>query len=173
MKKTIINYGLLSGVFIATMMGISVFLYSRYPQSNSSEIVGFTSMFLAFSLLFPANKSFRDKHNDGVLTFGQGFLLALGISFIASTIYVITWAFEFHFLYPDFMEKYIAQLVEKVKVSKMSPEKISVRLAELAEQRENYKKPWYFIMSTYAEIFPAGIVFSLISALVFRRSVKK
>ncbi len=173
MKKTIINYGLLSGVFVATMMGVSAYLFNKYPTSSISEVVGFTAMFLAFSLLFPATKSFRDKHNDGVMTFGQGFLLGLGISFIASTIYVITWSVEFHFFFPDFMDKYSARMVEQVKVSGLSPEKISAKLKDLAEQQENYKKPWYFIMATYAEIFPIGIIFSLISSLVFRRSVKK
>ena len=173
MKKTVINYGLLSGVFVATMMGVSAYLFNKYPQSNASEIVGFMSMFLAFSLLFPATKSFRDKHNNGVMTFGQGFLLGLGISFIASTIYVITWSVEFHFFFPDFMDKYSSRMIEQVKASGMSADKMQIKLNELAEQQVNYKKPWYFILATYSEIFPIGILFSLISAFLFRRSVKK
>ena len=174
MKKVVITCGLIAGAIVTGMMVIATSLYSSHDkESGASEVIGYTSMLLAFSLIFVGIKMFRDKHNGGTVTFGKAFLIGLYISLIASTMYVATWAIEYNFVFPDFMEKYAANMVTHAKTSGMSQAKIDATIKQMAGYREMYKNPLFFTLLTYAEILPVGIVISLIAALILKKGSKK
>src|SRR5262245_54442941 len=100
MKKIVIICGLIAGVIGSVLMGIGVsFLDKNHP--HTSQVIGYTSLLLSVSLIFVGIKMFRDKYNGGVVSFGKAFLIGLYISLIASTIYVVVWALEYKFIFPD------------------------------------------------------------------------
>src|ERR1017187_9173975 len=119
MKKNILVFGIISGVIISTFMGVSMALMScssgDKDGGSNRMIIGFSAMAVAFSFIFVGIKNYRDKQNGGSITFGKGFLLGFMISLIASTLYVSTWAVEFHFFMPDFMDKYAAMQVKQLQ----------------------------------------------------------
>ena len=132
--------------------------------------MGFTAMVIAFSFIFVGIKNYRDKQNEGTITFVKGFLLGFMISLIASTLYVITWAVEFHFFMPDFMDKYSAIQVKQLHESGISGVAFDKALKSIESANYNYKhNPFFFAMYTYLEIFPVGILITLISALILKR----
>ncbi len=132
--------------------------------------IGFSAMVVAFSFIFVGIKNFRDKQNEGVLTFGKGFLLGLMISFVASSIYVLTWAVEFHFFLPDFMDKYGAMQIKQLQARGVTGAAYDEAVKSIENAGYNYKhNPFFFAMYTYAEIFPVGILITLISALILKR----
>ena len=173
MKKTIITYGLLSGLIIMAFMITSTVLWYKDPKLGLSEIIGFTGMFIAFIFVFVGIKNYRDKQNNGILTFGNGFLLGLMISFVASTIYVITWAIEFHFFLPDFMDKYAAMQIKQMHESGIKGAEYDEAIKSIERASYNYKNnPFFFAMYTYMEILPVGIIITLISSLILKRKTK-
>jgi hypothetical protein len=174
MKKSILVFGTIAGVIISTFMGISMAIMGcgsgNMDGGSSSMIIGFSAMAVAFSFVFVGIKNFRDKQNDGVITFGKGFSLGFMISLLASTLYVITWAVEFHFFMPDFMDKYSAMQVKELQTSGMSGAGLDEALKSIESANYNYKhNPFFFAMYTYMEILPIGILITLISALILRR----
>lgn len=170
MKRVVITCGLIAGGIVTIMMVIGTSLCAKNPQaSQTSMIIGFASMLLAFSLIFVGVKMFRDKYNEGAVTFVQAFLIGLYISLIASTMYVATWAVEYNYVFPDFMEQYAANAIGHAKTSGMSPAKIEATVKEMKRYREMYKNPLLFTLITYWEILPLGIIVSLICALVLKR----
>ncbi|RYD58634.1 MAG: DUF4199 domain-containing protein [Sphingobacteriales bacterium] len=171
MKKVVIVCGLIAGVLISAFMGYSMVLCYNNPDAHglSSMLVGFAAMFLAFSLVFVGIKNFRDKYNDGVISFGKAFQIGFLISLIASTMYVITWYIEYHYFIPDFMDFYAASQIKQAQEGGASAAKIAELSKEMAEAKESYKNPIKFIGYTYAEILPVGIIVSLISALILKR----
>ena len=137
---------------------------------RGSMIIGFSAMVVAFSFIFVGIKNYRDKQNGGIITFGKGFLLGFMISFIASTLYVITWGVEFHFFMPDFMDKYSAMQVKQIHASGISGAALEKALKSIESANDNYNhNPFFFAMYTYMEILPVGILITLISALILRR----
>ena len=174
MKKNSLVFGTISGVIISTFMGVSMAILScssgDKDGGSGSMIIGFSAMVVAFSFIFVSIKNYRDKQNGGNITFGKGFLLGFMISLIASTLYVITWAVEFHFFMPDFIDKYSAMQVKQAQESGMSGAALDEALKSIESTSYNYKNnPFFFAMYTYMEILPVGILITLISALILKR----
>jgi hypothetical protein len=174
MKRNILVFGAISGVIISTFMGVSMVVMScgsgDADGGRNSMIIGFSAMAVAFSFIFVGIKNYRDKQNGGTITFGKGFLLGCMISLIASTLYVLTWAVEFHFFMPDFMDKYSAMQVKQLHESGVSGAALDEGLKSIESANYNYKhNPFFFAMYTYMEILPVGIIITLISALVLKR----
>ena len=174
MKKVVLVFGLISGIISSVLMTIGMLSYSsKEGCSDNGMLIGYASMLLAFSLIFVAVKTFRDKHNNGVVSFGKAFLIGLYISLITSTMYVCTWAVLYKTTMPDFMDKYVASAIQKEKTSGKSEKAIAEEVAKLEEAKENYRNPVFFAAYTYMEILPVGILVSLICAGILKRKENK
>ncbi|MBN8585378.1 MAG: DUF4199 domain-containing protein [Ignavibacteria bacterium] len=174
MKRNSLVFGLISGVIISTFMGISMAIVSCSAGDAdgglSSMVIGFSAMAVAFSFIFVGIKNFRDKKNGGTISFSKAFLLGFMISFIASTLYVITWGVEFHFFLPDFIDKYSAMQIKELKESGITGAALDEGIKKIETTNYNYKNNiFFFAMYTYAEILPVGILITLISSLILRR----
>jgi hypothetical protein len=168
MKKTVLTYGLIAG-FISC---IGFFLLGQDMDFDKGMIYGFGSMILAFSLIFVAVKSYRDKHNGGLISFGKAFEVGLYVALIASTIYVFAWLFSLNFMFPDFAEKYSSYLIAQMQAEGASAAEISAKMQEMNEFKESYKNPIIVILYTYMEILPLGIVVALITAAFLKKKNK-
>jgi len=134
-----------------------------------SMLIGYASMVLAFSFIFVGIKNYRDKYNNGLITFGKAFKTGLYISLIASTMYVITWLVDYYVFIPDFMDKYVAHMLKEAKDSGASAAELAKQAKELAYNQQLYKNPIMVVLFTYMEILPVGILVSLIAALILKR----
>jgi len=169
MKKIIIICGLISGTIVSVSMAIGMSMSASNPDYEGNMIIGYASMVLAFSLIFVGVKNYRDKHNDGAITFGKAFSIGAYIALIASTIYVATWAVEYNFFMPDFMDKYAAHMATEAQKAGVSGEGLKEKLKQIEKYKEMYKNPIYFTLMTYTEILPVGILVSLVVAAILRK----
>src|SRR6476661_3699271 len=100
MKKIVINYGLIAGIIVSVLMLFSVNFMSHREGGidyNTSLLIGYASMLIAFSLVFVGIRNYRDKYNGGVISFSKAFKIGIMIVLIASTIYVIAWLIDYYF----------------------------------------------------------------------------
>ena len=169
MTKKVIVYGSLSGLIIATLMTISTAIYTSSGNFENGMLYGYASMIIAFSLIFVGIKNVRDKDNNGIISFGKAFKIGLFITLIASTIYVVTWLVNYYYFLPDFLEKYTAHVLEKLKSSGASTEEIAKQTKEMVSFAELYKNPFFNALMTYAEILPVGLIVTLISSIILKK----
>jgi hypothetical protein len=170
MKKIVITYGLIAGAIVTAFMAYGVYLLNNNPDYEGSMILGYTGMLIAFSFVFLGVKNYRDKQNQGMITFGKALKIGALISLIASTIYVGIWLIEYYFLYPDFMEKYTDTMIKKMDVANMTAAEIKAKKDEMLMYKEMYKNPIWVIVFTYAEILiPIGLLVPFISAAILKR----
>ena len=167
MQKLILNYGIIAGVIVSAMLlvmftGIEIDLF--YGQ-----LLGYSSMIIAFSTIFFAIRSHRDKNLDGEITFGKAFLMGLGVTLVASALYVIAWMIISNTIGKDFMANYYQQTVEQLKSSDLSETEIATKIKEMDTYVELYKNPIMKIGITFLEIFPVGLIISIIAALILRK----
>jgi hypothetical protein len=173
MKKNIIIYGLISGLVVSILMAVNVSMCSKSGNFDSSVVIGYATMLIAFSMIFVGIKNYRDKYHGRVISFGKAFKIGLFITLIASTIYVVVWLIEERLFFPDFMDKYMAHEMNKLQSSGISATELASKTKELEQGKEMYKNPVWKILFTYAEILPVGLVVTLISALILKRKSAK
>ena len=175
MKKNILIYGVISGLIVSSLMLFTMNYMSHCEGSvdfDTSMVIGYASMLIAFSLVFVGIRNYRNKYNNGLISFGKAFKIGILIVLIASTFYVVAWLIDFYFFVPDFMDKYSAHMLEKLKASGASQVEIDKQTKEMAEFAVMYKNPLVNAAMTYMEILPVGLVVSLISALILKRKVR-
>jgi hypothetical protein len=173
MKKLVLVYGIIAGVIVAALMAISTGYFCAKGDFEGGMIYGYSAMIIAFSMIFVGVKSFRDKHNGGTINFGKAFKIGLFISLIASTIYVISWLINYYLFIPDFIDRYVAAMLNKAKSSGISADELAKQTAEMAQMKEWYKNPLFVILMTYVEILPVGLLVTLITALILKRNKPK
>lgn len=172
MKKIVIICGSIAGLIVTSMMLASIagcFSGSDFEGSVGSMLLGYSSMVVAFSLIFVGVKNYRDKHNDRTISFGKALKIGLLITLVASTIYVIVWQIDYYFFIPDFYEKYSAHIIREMKTHGATQAQIQLQIVVNKANGEMYKNPLFNAMFTYIEILPVGIIMSFLAALILKR----
>lgn len=169
MKKIVIVFGCIAGIIVATLMFISLAMYASKGNFENGMLYGYASMLLAFSLIFVGIKKYRDDIGNGAISFWKAFKIGLFITLIASTFYVGAWLVEYYFYIPDFMEKYSAYYMEKLKASGTPAAEIENQAKEMKSYAQMYKNPFFNAMMTYLEIIPVGLAVSLVCALILKK----
>lgn len=169
MKNTVLRFGLMAAGILVLMMLIS--LLSMRNQSmdfGAAEIFGYLTMLAALSMVFFGIRSWKNQQAEP-LTFKQGFLVGLYITLIASVLYVISWMVLSNWLAPDFADQYYDKFIEELKASDKPAAEIDALVEKYEANKEMYKNPLVQIGMTFLEIFPIGLIVTLISALILRQ----
>ena len=102
-------------------------------------------------------------------TFTKGFAVGIAITLISCVFYVVTWEALYFTVLHDFMDKYSAYMIEKLKASGASAAAVQTQLQQLKKYKEMYENPLFNAAVTFIEPFPVGLVIMLISAAILRR----
>jgi len=167
--KIALKFGSISGLLIVSTWFILYALGGADGEFVGGELLGYTIMLLALTAVFMGVKNKRDGNESSVFSFKEGFLTGLGIVLVASLIYVVGWMIYMPTFAPDFVDKYQANQIELVQNSDISSGEKNEKIEEIKTQIENYKKPHMMASITFLEIFPVGLLVTLITALILRR----
>jgi hypothetical protein len=170
MKKIVITFGLISGAIVSIVLLGSMPLWKNgIINFENGQWVGYTSMVIALSMVFVGIKSYRDNHQQGTISFGRGFRIGILITLIASVMYALSWEVSYRYFAPDFMEKWSEHYVEQKKKEGVSAATLEKEKANMEQLSEMYKNPLVRFGMTLMEIFPVGLVITLVSAGVLRK----
>lgn len=169
MSRIILNFGTAAGLLVAVPMCLLV-ANSEHGSAAQSYFTGYLIMVLALSLIFFGVKRLRDRELGGVIRFVPALLAGLGISAVAGVIYVIGWEITLAVTDFAFMDSYSNAAVEAARAKGASAAEVEVVIAQMAEFRRQYANPFFRLPVTFIEIFPVGLLISLISAALLRNS---
>lgn len=168
MRKIVLTFGLIAGAILSAMMLITLPFQEQIGIDNGM-IIGYTTMVLAFLMIYVGVRTYRDNIADGRVSFGRAFTVGLYITLIASACYVATWELIFYKLDPQIGEKMIVATEESLQKKGASAEEIAKQKAEIAEFLVSYRKPWVNIAITLIEPLPVGLLINLITAFALSR----
>ena len=157
LKHALIAGGILIVAFAATL-----------PFGIHSEVVGYTSMVLAFLLVFFGIRAYREELG-GSIGFGKAFQVGILITLVVCAIYVVSWEIVYWGFWPDFLDQYNAHALAKLRASGATEAAIQAAQAQMARFAELYKNPLFNVGMTFLEIFPVGLIVTLVSAGILRR----
>ena len=168
MRKIVLTFGLIAGAVMSALMVLAM-VYQDAIGFDRGVVVGYTSMVLAFLMVFFGVKSYRDNVAGGHVTFGQAFKVGLLITLVATACYVVTWQVLYYGFMPDFLDKYTAYALEQARQSGANEAQLARQTKEMADFIKMYKNPLVNIAFTVIEPLPVGLVFALVTAGVCGR----
>ncbi|MGX1931345.1 DUF4199 domain-containing protein [Flagellimonas sp. 2504JD4-2] len=167
MKKTVIRFGLYGAVTIWILFLISLFLLDHL-SFTTQEIIGYASMILSLGFVYFGVKHFRDKENEGKVSFKNALIIGILISLITALAFGVLDTIYSQVLNPDFMTDYYNTVVEGLR-NTMPPDEFEKRLAELNAEKEMFSNPLVSFVFMAMMVFVIGFIISLISALILQR----
>ena len=170
MLTKILSYGAVAGLLVGIPLSASVVAMQGHSASPYGLVFGYLTMLIALSIVFVAIKRHRDADLGGVIGFWPAFGLGLGISAVAGIFYVLAWEATVAFTHMDFATDYAKGLIAQQKAKGVTGEALAKFTAEMEDFKIQYAKPSYRLPMTFAEIFPVGVLVSLVSAGLLRNS---
>lgn len=169
MKTVMLKYGAAAGAAAIGPVLLAFSLGGGHGVSGPAEWLGYLFMILALSLIFLAVKRWRDRELGGVIRFGTAFMLGLGISLVAGVAYVAIWEAYLAATDHAFIERYAASVLESKREAGLDEGELQELSADLDRLVESYRNPLFRLPMTFLEIFPVGLLLSLVAALVLRK----
>jgi predicted Co/Zn/Cd cation transporter (cation efflux family) len=176
MRKTVLTFGIISGAIIEIIGLATWFLVVEKNGDldlSYGYLFGYINMIVALSMVFFGIRQYRDRYQEGIISFGKAFKVGFLIALIASVIYVIGWMILYNT--NDVAHNFYSQYLEHMKMewaaSGMTPEQISAKAEGFAKNMEMYKNPIIMAGMTLMEILPVGLLITLISALILKKKI--
>lgn len=169
MKRIVLTFGLISGAVLTAMM-VATMPFHEQIGFDRSLIVGYTTMVLAFLLVFFGIRSYRETIGNGQISFLRAVGVGLLIMTIATICYVVAWEIIYFNFMPDYLDKYAAYAVDQMRASGKSPEQIQQEIESMNNMMRLYKSNIFFNLAiTFSEPLPVGVPMTIISALILRK----
>lgn len=151
MSSTIIRYGIYS-LLTAAVIFLAALILGADLSMNTQAIVGYASMVVSLFFVFFGIKHFRDKENEGAITFRKAFIIGVFITLFAAVGFAIVDFIYTKVINPDFMKEYI-EAMKANGSSEPIPEYGSAFLA--------------FIM--FLTVLIIGIIMTILSGIILTR----
>lgn len=169
MKKTVLTFGLISGVVMSVLV-FAILPFHDQIGFDRGVYVGYTTMLMAFLLVFFGIRSYRENVGGGQISFLKAFQVGILISLITCVFYVVTWEIVYFNFLPNFFEKYTAYLVEKAHASGASPEQLAQQVEQAKQMKALFDNKFLSAVIIFvAEPLPVGVAMTLISAAILRK----
>ncbi len=169
MFAAILKYGLIAGLVVG---GISFTMFTFMGENHDFEngmVIGYATMLLALSAVFVGIKRHRDRELGGVIRFWPAFGMGVGMTVIAGILYVLAWEASQAITGGDFIAAYSNFVIEQARAEGADAAAIAAMTAEMAQFKVMYANPWFRLPMVFSEIFPVGVLVSLVSAALLRR----
>jgi len=170
MRRVVLTFGLIAGGIMAVMMILAMAFQDRIGFDKGA-IVGYTSMVIAFLMVFFGIRAYREQAG-GTVSFGRAFGVGLLITLVATLCYVATWEVMYFEFMPDFSDKYAAYEIDQAKKAGKTDAQIQALQAQMDAFKKAYRNPIYNASLTFLEPLPVGVIMTLVAAGVLRTKKK-
>ncbi len=171
MTRIVLIFGTIAGLIMSAMFLLTL-PFKDAIGFDRGAIVGYTSMVLAFLLVYFGVRSYRDNVAGGRISFWRALKVGALISLVGSVWYVTMWMVVSDRFLPDYLEKYQEYTLEKARTKGESEAQIASKKAEMDKFAVMYKNPLVKAALTFLEPLPVALVLTLVSAGVLSRRRK-
>jgi len=170
MKRIVWIYGIIAGLIMGAMFFITApFWRNGTINFDNGMWIGYTTMVIALSLIFFGVKSYRDQQKQGIITFGGAFKVGILITVIASVLYALSWEVAYNTVSKGFSEEMTKYYLKEMKSKAKSEAEVQLAIKKVEETKVMYENPFFRFAITLTEVFPVGLVITLVSAGILRR----
>ena len=169
MKKIVLTYGFIGGGLLVLMM-VATLPFHEQIGFDRGMYVGYTTMVLAFLMVYFGVVSYRDNVAGGTITFGRALKVGALISLITMACYVAAWQVIYPVFMSDYLDKYTVHMLEQARLAGATVEQLAAQEKEMREFGELYNSsPLIQAGFTLLEPLPVALVFTLVTAGITSR----
>lgn len=151
MKNIVLKYGGFGFVLSIVLFLLGLY-FGKEVSYSTQEVIGYLTIIASLVFVFFGIKHYRDKENNGELSFGKGMILGFLISALTAMGIAIADLIYTTVINPDFLEEYRAAMVAQGYKGEI-PDYSSGFMA--------------FIM--FMTVLIIGLIISLLSSLILQR----
>ena len=166
MKKTVLRFGLYGAITISVLFILAWVLGGNLDYSLQ-EVIGYASMIVSLGFVYVGIKHFRDKENNGMVSFKKALTIGVLISLITALAFGMLDVIYLQFN-PEFTEEYYTHATEAMR-TELPQAEFETKLAELEAQKELFSNPIFSFLLMALTVFIIGFIISLISAVILQR----
>lgn len=170
MKNTVIKFGLYSLTAAAVLFFLALYLGQNLDY-DTQEVLGYATIVVSLSFVYFGIKHYRDKVNNGAISFGKALLIGVLISAFAGIGFGIVDYIYTSTINPDFNAEYIAHSLKEME-STLSASEFIEQKQKLEEQMEAYGSSGFMAFMMFSLVLIIGFVISLIASLILQRKNK-
>jgi hypothetical protein len=169
MFRKILIYGVVAGLIVGGLVS-GVVAARNGHQQNYGMVIGYASMLIGLSAVFLGVKRYRDVDLGGVIRFWPALGMGLAMSVIAGILYVLIWEVTVAVMHIDFANGYAKIMIAQQKAAGVHGKALADFIAQMEQFKVQYANPFFRLPMIFAEIFPVGVLVSLVSAGLLRNS---
>lgn len=170
MTAVIVRFGIIAGLIVAVPMVWHMLSLAPGEKPVMSMLVTYLVMLVSLTAVFLGVKTYRDKVLGGAIRFLPAFGVGVAISAVACLLYVVGWEMSLAYGNFDFTTYYANMMVDGARASGASPEELAQAMEDAQSFKDIYAQPALRMLVTFSEMFPVGLLVSLISAAVLKNS---
>lgn len=161
MLKQVANYGLVTGLIL-----VAYSLLTYIIGQSLNKTLGYLSLVILAICLYLFSKQYRDKVNEGVLTYGQGFTVGLLTGVFAGVLTAFFSVILLTYIDPGLVDKQLELMEQQFLAKGMSEDQVEAAI--------NMSKKWMtpiflFIGGILSMAFWSALI-SLITAAVLKKT---
>ncbi len=172
MKNIVIIYGVTAGLILSLMVFVIMEISQLKSIDGTGKWIGNVFMITAFSFIYLGIKNFRDKHSGGIINFNRAFRIGLLITLLASVCYSVTWLVYYNFIDSSYIDNSTETFIKQLQSGDIPAVEIENDIKAYRENMDNYKKPGVMAFYTFMEMFPVGLVISILCGFLMRRKAR-
>lgn len=169
MQRIIVIYGAAAGLAVILSIILGLMLSGGQETPHVQVWLGYLIMLIALSLIFVGIRRYRDQHLGGVIRFGTAMLVGLGIAAVAGIVYVVVWEIYLAMTDYAFIDAYTRGVVEREQAQGTTGAELQALTERMETLRTRYANPLFRLPMTFLEIFPVGVLITLLSAAILRQ----
>ena len=172
MIRTILIFGAIGALIVGAFMVAGSLTWAGGGQAppENGVVVGYLTQLVALTVVFLGIKHHRDVARGGVIKFFPALCVGIGISAVATLGWVIGWEIVLAMSDMDFPAMMKEQMLAQAQARGASEAELQKISAEAASFGEMYGNPLFRMPISFTEMFPVGVLVSLISAGLLRNS---
>ncbi|MEM7102807.1 MAG: DUF4199 domain-containing protein [Bacteroidota bacterium] len=159
MKPFIIKHAIAGSVVLIILALLNWVLIAPYYTVKTSQAFGWLGITLALLCVPMGIKHYRDKINDGVVTFAKGLEVGLLITLVVAV---------FMFFYGMLFFVFEGEKFQVWQLKDLQGEELEAMKAQLAALPEYAFTPWFQGVIMFGMIFFIGLALTLLGAIILR-----
>jgi hypothetical protein len=173
MRKTILRYGSYAGLFefIAFVLTWLV-IYLLNAGHEFQGYIGYVSIISPLIFIYFGIRYYRDRVNNGSVTFLKALKIGLLIVIIPAVSFAIVETVYVLYIDPKFYENVAAYDISEYRKS-LPPAEFAIKLKEIKQEITLNNNPLNNFTAMILYVGALGAIITLISSLLLMRKVKK